>query len=58
MVAPGCASKPSRRAGEEPEDHKRTKTSWQTGNLKMNEDLENPSRTCFVRGEDFRKKIF
>ena len=27
-----------------------TKTSWQTGNLKMNEDLENPSRTCFVRG--------
>ena len=26
----------------------RTKTSWQTGNLKMNEDLENPSRTCFV----------
>ena len=24
--------------------------SWQTGNLKMNEDLGNPSRTCFVRG--------
>ena len=27
-----------------------TETSWQTGNLKMNEDLVNPSRTCFVRG--------
>ena len=26
-----------------------TKTSWQTGSLKMNEDLGNPSRTCFVR---------
>ena len=25
-----------------------TKTSWQTGNL--NEDLGNPSRTCFVPG--------
>ena len=27
-----------------------TKTSWQTGNLKMNEDLGDPSGTCFVRG--------
>ena len=27
-----------------------TKTSWQTGNLKMNKDLENPSWTGFVRG--------
>ena len=27
-----------------------TKTSWQTGNLKINEELGNPSRTCFVRG--------
>ena len=35
-----------------------TKTSWQTGNLKMNEDLGKPSRTCFVRGENFGKKIF
>ena len=26
-----------------------TKTSWQTGNLRMNEDLGNHSRTCFVR---------
>ena len=26
-----------------------TKTSWQTGNLKMNEDLVNLSRTCFFR---------
>ena len=33
-----------------------TKTFWQTGNLKINEDLENPSRTCFARGESFRKK--
>ena len=33
-----------------------TKTSWQTGNLKMNEDLGNPSSTCFVsRVEDWRK---
>ena len=30
-----------------------TETSWQTGNLKMNEDLVNPSRTCFVRGRIF-----
>ena len=35
-----------------------TKTSWQTGNLKMNGNLENPSRTCFVRGWEFGKKIF
>ena len=27
-----------------------TKTSWQTGKLKMKEDLENPSGTCFGRG--------
>ena len=27
-----------------------SKTSWQTGNLKMNEDLKYPSRACFVRG--------
>ena len=27
-----------------------TETSWQMRNLKMNEDLENPYRTCFVRG--------
>ena len=30
-----------------------TKTSWQTGNLTMNEDWENPSRTCFVLGCEF-----
>ena len=35
-----------------------TRTSWQTGYLKMNEDLGNPSRTCFVRGREFGKKIF
>ena len=35
-----------------------TKTSWQTGNLKMNENLVNPYRTCFVRGSEFGKKIF
>ena len=34
---------------------KMTKTSWQTGNLRMNEDLGNPSRTCFVRGVNFGK---
>ena len=34
-----------------------TKT-WQTGNLKMNKDLGNPSRTSSVRGEKFGKKIF
>ena len=27
-----------------------TKISWQTGILKMNEDLGYPSGTCFVRG--------
>ena len=27
-----------------------TETSWQMRNLSMNEDLGNPSRTCFVRG--------
>ena len=26
-----------------------------TGNLKMNEDLGNPSRTCFVRGVNLRR---
>ena len=35
-----------------------TKTSWQTGNLKMNEFLGNLSRTCFVRGGNFGKKMF
>ena len=34
-----------------------TKTSWQTGNLKRNKHVDNPSRTCFVRGENFGKKI-
>ena len=33
-----------------------TKTSWQNGNLKMNEDLKNPSRTCFVRGENLGRR--
>ena len=33
-----------------------TKTSWQTGNVKMNEDLENPSGTCFVRGENLGRR--
>ena len=33
-----------------------TKTSWQTGNLKMNEDLGNLSRTCFVRGWNLRRR--
>ena len=32
------------------------KTSWHTGNLKMNEDLKNPSRTCFVRGENLERR--
>ena len=35
-----------------------TKTSWQMGNLKMNEDLANPSGTCFVRGWNLGRKIF
>ena len=35
---------------------KMTKTSWQTGNLKMNEQLENPSRTCYVRGEHMGRR--
>ena len=34
----------------------RTKTSWQTGHLKMNEELENPSRTCFVRGGNLGRR--
>ena len=33
-----------------------TKTSWQTGNLKMNEDLGNPFRTCFVRGVNLGRR--
>ena len=33
-----------------------TKTSWQTGNLKMNEDLGNPYRTCFVRGRNLGRR--
>ena len=33
-----------------------TKTSWQTGNLKMNEDLGSPSRTCFVRGGNLGRR--
>ena len=33
------------------------KTSWQTGNLKMNGDLENPSGTCFARGRIWREDI-
>ena len=35
---------------------KMTKTSWQTGNLKMNEDLGNLSRTCFVRGRNLGRR--
>ena len=34
-----------------------SKTSWQTGNLKMNEDSGNPSRTCFVRGVIWEEDI-
>ena len=34
----------------------RTKTSSQTGHLKMNEDLVNPSWTCFVRGENLGRR--
>ena len=34
-----------------------TKTSWQTGNLKMNEDSVNPSRTCSVRGRSLEEDI-
>ena len=30
-----------------------TKTSWQTVNLKMNEDSDNPSATCLVREGNF-----
>ena len=33
-----------------------TKTSWQTGKLKMNKDLGNPSGTCYVRGENLRRR--
>ena len=34
-----------------------TKTSWQTGNLKMNEDWVNPSGTCFVPGWNWREDV-
>ena len=34
-----------------------TKTSRQTGNLKMNEDLGNPSWTCFVRGRNLGRRF-
>ena len=34
-----------------------TETSWQTGNLKMNEDLWNPSRTCFVRRRIYEEVV-
>ena len=33
-----------------------TKTSWQTGNLKKNEDLVNPSGTCLDRGENLGRR--
>ena len=35
---------------------KMTKTSWQTGNLKVNEDVVNPSGTCFVRGRNLGRR--
>ena len=34
-----------------------TKTSWQRGNFKMNEDLGNPSSICFVRGGIWEEDI-
>ena len=34
-----------------------SKISCQTGKFRMTEDLGNPSRTYFVRGENFGKKI-
>ena len=34
-----------------------TQTSCKTGNLKMNEDLVNPSRTCFVRWRIWEEDI-
>ena len=34
-----------------------SKTSWQTGNLNVNEDLGNPFWTCFVRGRIWEEYI-